>query len=531
MINFYRIIQVDKMNFRVYALTIFLVFICTLGFSQSYDSKTIHGDLNVFADSLATSLRKGVSKKQIDNIKNPAVKAVATKMSEGNYSLDYRYADYKPLLSTELLGEQLGIGNGYSKYENVTGIYLEKGQHVLLASGISDSSKISIWVANWNRRAPEGVSPTKDPAGWGIKKQIIPIQNGINVIDVDQHDGLAYIHYFSENPEAEKPISVHFLNGAVNGVFDIRKHNNQDWERLLNEAVYPIIDGLGQYIQVVYPVEDLKKYAKGRGVELISAYDTLLLYQFRVVGFEKYNRIPNNRILSRVNYNYYMFRDGDGVAYMGTQPGYALNRVLDPELIITSGACWGFAHEVGHVHQHRNYFNWAGMGEVSNNVSTMYVTMAVGHENNLKKRDHYIKAQTEIIDSAKSYLEVNDHMTRLVPFWQLHLYFLQQENKSDFYADMHETLRQQAIRKEIDNPSRNPAIYQLNFVKKACEIGRTDLTDFFEAYGFFKIDSFNVKDYRSADYVMTQEMVDECKTYIASLGLPKPKVDLTKLVD
>lgn len=35
------------------------------------------------------------------------------------------------------------------------------------------------------------------------------------------------------------------------------------------------------------------------------------------MGLEKYGKIPKNRVFARVNFNYYMFRDGDGVAYLG----------------------------------------------------------------------------------------------------------------------------------------------------------------------------------------------------------------------
>lgn len=75
-----------------------------------------------------------------------------------------------------------------------------------------------------------------------------------------------------------------------------------------------------------------------------------------------------------------MFRDGDGVAYMGTNPGNAMGMVVKPESVIKGDPCWGFNHEVGHVHQLRPYLNWGGLGEVSNNIVTLYVTTHLGNK-------------------------------------------------------------------------------------------------------------------------------------------------------
>ena len=77
----------------------------------------------------------------------------------------------------------------------------------------------------------------------------------------------------------------------------------------------------------------------------------------------------------------------------------------------------------------------------------------------------------------------------------------------------------------------NPAPYQLNFVKTVCEIGQTDLTGFFDKYGFFYVGQFDFGDYGNYKYEMTQEMVDKCKAEIKAMNLPRPKVDLTTLED
>lgn len=494
----------------------------------------IQKDLAVFETPMADALRKNVSIAKIRSIKNPQLRAVAEALNAGNYQFSYRLATYKAYLNPVELGRKLQIGDGYSNYENITGVYLPKGKHVVLVKNIAVGKKVELWLPNWNRRAPEGMDTTKDPNGWGIIKKSFTLQNGVNVIDVTDWDGLAYIHYYSNEPEKENPVTVHFVNALVNGYFDITKNNNADWKALIDKAVYPVIDARGRHIQIAYPVEACKAYAYERGVDLINNYDSLVCRQHRFIGLEKYNRVPANRILARVNFNYYMFRDGDGVAYMGTKPGYAMAMVVDPDRVISGDPCWGFSHEVGHVHQLRPYLNWGGLGEVSNNIVTMYVTTSFGNKSRLSEQKSYAKARKSIIDGKISYLQDDDVFCRLVPFWQLQLYFAGKGAKPQFYADLYEAFRVQGAT-ETENESRgnrnSVAKFQLNFVKKACQISKTDLTDFFEQWGFFYVGDFEMNDYGKYKYHMTQAMVDACKQEIKAMNLASPVTDLTLLED
>ena len=60
-------------------------------------------------------------------------------------------------------------------------------------------------------------------------------------------------------------------------------------------------------------------------------YDTMLLHHYTILGLVKYGKIPPNRILARVNYNYYMLRDRDGVAYFGNKG--TMRMVADPDVV------------------------------------------------------------------------------------------------------------------------------------------------------------------------------------------------------
>lgn len=522
-----------------------LSFFTVMTYAQSAkDYSNVYADLLVFEDPLATTLKKTIKKKDINKISNPLIREIALQQFNGTYRPAYKNSTYHALLSPSLLGEQLSIGDGYSKYENITGVYLPVGQHVVLVDGIDSEKTVGLIVPNWLRYPPNEDDPTKDPKGWGIEKKNFALRNGVNIINLEEFGSLVYIDYFSENPSQENPIQVHFLTGQENGFFDIRKHNDTDWNKLVDNAVFPVIDAIGKHIQVAYPVEAIKKYAYGRGVELISNYDSLVYRQHRIMGLEKYKKVPENKILSRVNYNYYMFRDSDGVAYMGGKNGYAMQLVVDPSRVIQGDPCWGFSHEVGHVHQTRPMFNWGGLGEVSNNLFSLYVTRSFDNPTRISQQKNYQKARESIIDRKISYLQDEDVFNRLVPFWQLQLYFEGEGQNPDFYPDLFEAFRRLG---EANRPAgrrghgnwasdrmrgeRNPAVHQLNFVKTACEVAKVDLTEFFDKYGFFYVGEISINDYGNYTYVMSQEMVDECKNAIKEMNFPKPVIDISTLTD
>ncbi|WP_255317484.1 M60 family metallopeptidase [Capnocytophaga canimorsus] len=499
---------------------------------NSISKEIPQSDLALFSDPMLLKLNRNVSSESIQKISIPQLRILATELKNKSYKVTHRVTEFEAKLSPEALGKQLVIGNGYSRYEQITGIYLSQGQQVVVAE-IPEGKEIKILIPNWERRAPEGIDPSKDPDGWGLKRDVYTLKNGVNLIEI-KLGGLVYVDYFSETPQKEPKIKLHFVNGKVNGYFDATKHSNKDWNYLIDNAVYPIIDAVGKHIQIAYPVEDCKKYAYGKGVQLIENYDELVKRQYEIMGLEKYNRIPKNRILSRVNYNYYMFRDRDGIAYMGTKPGYAMAMVADPNKVIKGDPCWGFSHEVGHVHQLFPYFSWGGLTEVSNNIYTLYVTKSFGNKSRIMQQDNYSKSRKDIIEKKISYLQDPDVFNRLVPFWQLHLYFTNAGANPDFYPDLFEAFRRQGEEELKSNNGKwgnNPAIYQLNFVKKACEVSKTDLTEFFDKYGFFYVGWLEYEDYGKHRYIMTQEMVDKCKEEIQKMNLPKPKIDISTLTD
>lgn len=475
----------------------------------------IEADLKFFTDPSCSALLPSV--KNTKKFKSETMKSIAEKMLANSYKSDYIIAQYGAYPSPQVIGETLKLGDGFSKYENMTGVYLEKGENIVLV-GKTDGRKISLLLPNFMRKPAEGVEPTKDPNGWNLHKQVIKLNEGVNVIDV-KHATNAYISYFEHDYQTAPKIAVHFPTGKVNGYFDAATMDNNDWNSLLDNAVSPIMDARGKFIQVAYPVEWFKTYTHNQGTELMASYDKMLTAQYTLMGLVKYNKLPNNRVFARVNFNYYMFRDGDGVAYLGDKG--TMRMVADPKVVVSGDPCWGFSHEMGHVMQLRP-ITWGGMTEVSNNIFSLYTLSALGNESRIKKQDNYNKARQSIIGKGISYLHDKDVFNRLVPFWQLQLYFAK-NGQPDFYADVMERMR--ALESV---PTGNESINsQFEFIKICADVTKTDLTDFFEKWGFFWVGKISLNDYAKYDFKITQAMVDETKSYLASKNYSKPASDIT----
>jgi hypothetical protein len=176
----------------------------------------------------------------------------------------------------------------------------------------------------------------------------------------------------------------------------------------------------------------------------------------------------------------------------------------------------------------RPQLTWGGMTEVSCNIFSMYTVTALGNRSRLSAQKNYASARKNIIetDPRISYLECRNVFDRLVPFWQLHLYFAR-NGKPDFYADVMEEMRRRPDAGRGNDSIRN----QFEFVKICCAVGQLDLTDFFDQWGFFKVGEISVKDYRQYRFTVTQQMVEETKAAIAGKEYQKPAEDITRIED
>ena len=531
---------------------------------QFFKNRTLSTDYDVFADNLYTTLKDGVTGADIDNLTDPLARFLARKIFSGTYSTDYRAGEYKCIISPSELGRRLMIGDGYTKYQNPTGVVINPGRTVVVVEGIPDGKSVSLLVKKWY------AMDDGKQAG-----ETYVLSNGINVIEkTTEWRGLGYISYFDNNPEECGNIKVHIVNGEVNGYFE-KGMTNAQWDELLANARYEVLDMVGEYAQAVFPVKDLQTYASGKGRWLMAAYDSIVCWEQQYIGLRKYDKMPENRIMARVAFSGYMFRDADGVAFHYNQ----MYRTCSPEKLTAGdfGVCWGMAHEWGHVHQMNNFLKWGGLTETSNNFNTMDVVMRMGlpdaptkhasmvvAANNkllnntwagkpgplrhaaytkasgsinpelcMAMKDSIITSAETDPDHAISYLELS-HEEKLATFWNLFYYMTYVRGMKDFSSDLYEMLRHTPddddkyavlATKQCGNNKANAVPFQLNFVHKVSRLTGYNLYPYFEQYGFFRLVALYYNDYSNYYYLMDRDTRDEFKAYMQNLedtGVLKP---------
>ncbi|MGL4491209.1 MAG: M60 family metallopeptidase, partial [Tannerellaceae bacterium] len=113
-----------------------------------------------------------------------------------------------------------------------------------------------------------------------------------------------------------------------------------------------------------------------------------------------------------------------------------------------------------------------------------------------------------------------DHFVKLVPFWQLQLYFAvagkgNQWYNPDFYGDIYIQAIDDTVTKDKED-----SYYQLAFVKRACDVAKLDLTDFFAQSRMLHPIDLWVDDYTCAQMTITSDDIEAIKQYASKY--PKP---------
>ena len=487
-------------------------------------------EVSLFSKENLTALKKGVGLKKIEKIKSPAIKETAILLHNNQYPLDERFKSYEAYLSPFTLAKQLKT-SPYSQFENPTGIYFEKGDEAVLWVGDTNGFKIELRVTNWG---DENFTDKK-----------YPLKEGYNRLTIEEK-GNSYISYFSEAGETNHKIDVHILGGRVNGVFDVEKDDNNRWDSLLANAASPVLDILGKKVQLAYPVESLVRESPGQGFELIQLYDSIITFQHQIMGLVKYNREPKNHIFGRVIWKGFMHADGIGAAFHDN----TMKEVANVGKLRKSS--WGVAHEFGHVNQVRPGMKWTGTTEVTNNIYSVWTQYLFNPDapklEREKLRDYdgpkiggritaymesaFVHNQPWLTQAGNDRWDRErprdwggDHFVKLVPLWQLQLYFaVAGENNSwgnpDFYGDIF--IR--AIDAPASEKEEQASYYQLEFIKNACDAAQLDLTDFFEmSRMLYPIDLW-VDDYTCSQMTITQADISNVKQYASKYKKPETPV-------
>lgn len=482
--------------------------------------------LSLFTDRSCSELKPEITDMDIEKCKFVFFKNLAYYMKKGDYPSQARIIDFKAYPHPTVFSNQNKIAP-YSLYDNVTGIYVGPGEElVVMVESLHGRKDIQLMIRDLNV-----------PGGDGFWGQQFTLFEGINKINPSK-GGLVYVAYYDSDYQNAPIIKLHFAGGRINGYFDLGKHSDDDWNRLLEKASYAYFDVIGEYSHLTYPTSVFRTVTKRNGVKLIKYYDKLIYNEWGLMGFLKYNRIPVNKMHFIVVYKGYMYSTLYYTAYSeGT-----LNDIADPDKLSTS-ACWGPAHEVGHSNQTRPGLRWIGTTEVTNNIFSEYIQTSIFNQpSRLQVEDlgeglpnRYAKAWRDILAPAASHAKFgadSDVFCKLVPFWQLQLYFGKvlgrtpedMSDKGGFYPEVFEIVR--------TSPDLSTAgEQQTEFVYTCSKAAKMNLLDFFTKWGFLTPVDVALNDYGSGRMRVTEERVAEIRRRVEALGYPEPEIALEYITD
>lgn len=486
----------------------------------------------LFTDETCSELKSGITEADIEKCEYPFFKNLAYYMIKGKYDSEFRIDEFKAYPHPDIQSATHKT-NQYSLLDNPTGIAVKANENLIVFVGDTHGYDISLKVQNLDAHESDGFGGTT-----------YALSRGVNKLTINEQ-GLIYVMYHTNSLDEAAtalPIKIHFASGTVNGYFDSQKHEGR-WTELLGKATNKYFDVVGKYAHLTFETSDFRKYAASNGNELIDLYDKIVYSQMELLGLVKYQKEFRNRMYLNVMYQSYMYATSYHTAYnQGTMVD-----VCDPAKLKTS-ACWGPAHEIGHCNQTRPGLKWIGTTEVTNNIMSEYIQTTIFGQNSRIQtedmgetfRNRYSKAWSSIIVPRAPHSQFtsgpkdeDDVFCKLVPFWQLELYFgkvlgktpLQQADKGGFYPDVYEAVRQKNY-----NGISNGEI-QLDFVYLCCEAAKMNLLDFFEKWGFLAEVDRVIEDYSTEPMKVTKAMADNLRTKVEALGYPKPDIALEYISD
>lgn len=209
---------------------------------MKYNSEAV--DYNaLFTDNSMSALKEGVTKEQIQTIKYDFIRDLALGLLDKSYDKNYRVGEYTAKLSYVT---QSNIWNAPGKYydqrQGVTGINITKGQHAIAVSGLPEGKSVPMIVTAWYVGKDGSNFDGGNPQSFSYS-----LHNGLNFVNYNfDYDGLAYICYYADaNPELQPKLTVHFINGDVNGYLSQDKTNDEMHELTAN-AKNVCMDVLGK---------------------------------------------------------------------------------------------------------------------------------------------------------------------------------------------------------------------------------------------------------------------------------------------
>ena len=472
---------------------------------------------------------------------------------DADYAKKYRVQLYEPYNDPDAASKALRF-NAHTNLNNPTGIFanMQEALYVMVEGEIMDGA--TLYLASYvGHNQLNGYND-------GVE-----LHEGLNIIP-SYIDGNNYcinyvVHTFDaskgtgNNAKARKlsdyeDLKIHIEGGYINGYYNKvgddlygSGDKNADWDYLEQRATQTDLTVLGEYMVLQFPLKDEDTGGnKGLGSyfneqvnveDVIDSWDNVMMWERFVMGLTDRATLVANDKKSPYSDRPYVFEytgdDTDGYGsdysdyynihglaiaenstYMSggwKSSNYNCNTMdgIIRDLPTNAGSHWGPAHEIGH--QHQGPLNMRGLTEVTNNLFSNIVLWYFGETTSrVNGSEGSLSNVLAAYNTEGSDFFTNNIWAMTHMYYKLFLYYHVLGHNTKFYPRLYEMLRQDPM---VIEYNQKGAESLLHFYKKCCYASGDDLTEFFRAYGFFRVmtDRF-VGDYSNAVYNQTQEEID-----------------------
>ncbi len=478
--------------------------------------------LKVFTSEACMTLKDNVTDQDIAQLPTP-LQVIALKLKSNTYPKEFRCESYQPY-SSPAKWASINVTRPFSNLDNPAGIEVKANEKFYVYVGETWENNISLLSVD----------------NLFNSGQTFMLRQGINEFTTSKN-GQLYIQYYVDDLSSTKakPIEIHFPEqngGYVLGYFNLDKHQTPEaLDRILKLSNNPLSGGQfvvqGKYVQWNFLKSTLTNQPSDL-IESLKVWDEMVLGHWEMMGIGiasgQFPTKRNNRQLSVSTADgYYMYATD---YYVHFAANTIVRRTSKNTMFGYRDLMWGPAHEFGH--QTDRALSWHGYSEASNNLFSnlttwqyaqqyntgsktrgpgMQLLNTYNYEKGLNFMDFPFWDPTLVGDSY----DANGLFLQLRLTWQLYIYYHILGKDNTFFPKFFKLLR------ENHQENLKPQERSMQFYQLACDATGTDLTEFFEAWGWFNPITKPISQYGIQLHELTPAMINTAKNAVTAKNYPK----------
>lgn len=395
---------------------------------------------------------------------------------EDTMSRDFRVADYQVYTHYIFSKDKMGMGCGFGRLSNPTGVVVKAGDIVTVFA---------------DKSAPQGSELQLEVVqGTDASGTTYTLNKGINIFNFAEEATL-YIFYQIKDSKVNTPLAscpdvrIHIEGGHLNGYYDkTRGHDDTTWKHLRTHLLKHsnVINIKTPHLVFCLNSQMTQQACPTYMERLLKAWDSMVESENELMGYDDEHH-PGLSSVQRNVYNFFskdyyiggwMMASINGVSVMES----AIPSIMNPSDMENEGI-WGPAHECGHLRQY--LIQMLGTLESSNNL---FSNVAVYKQGRTTQRSADPQAITDKFAAKKAWVDYEGgEMTRML--YQLYLYFHVNEVMPDFYPQLFLKMQSDPMKRNTEVGTTTGGNDYLKLARACCDVAQADLSEFFAAYGFF----------------------------------------------